>query len=77
MRKRRLGTWSVGHLASRTCGGSNTLGVDPVENGAEYSGGVEGIGRGGATGRPDGIGGAEGSCALGPIFWAEKGEEEI
>jgi hypothetical protein len=67
------GGWSVGHRPA-ACGGVDTREIDPAEDGAEYSGGVEGISRGGAAGEPDGIGSAEGGRALGPVFWTGREE---
>lgn len=75
MRKR--GTWSVGRPATRACGGTDTWEIDPVENGAEYSGGVEGVDGGSAAGRPDGMGGAESSYTLDSVFWAEEEREDL
>lgn len=72
LEKRRRRPWGAGHLAGRACGGANAGGIDPVENSTEYSGGVEGVDGGGAAGGPDGIGGAEGGYALGPVFGAEN-----
>lgn len=74
-KRRRI--WGVGHLAGRACTGADAWGIDPVENSTEYSGGVEGVDGGGAAGRPDGIGGAEGGYALGPVFGAEKGTKNL